>query len=407
MSDGRIRVLHVVQNLNYGGLERLIAELFRGANSARFDMHVLALEYLGRFSKELPAAAGVHLAPRMSRWSLLWPRALVRTIRRVGPDVVHTHSGVWYKASLAARMAQVPVLLHTEHGRPYPERVHNRVIDGLAARRTDAVVAVSNALAERLARSLKIDPSRIRVLHNGVDTETFRPGRGDTVLRGVAGIPAGSPVLGSVGRLEPVKAYDVMIGAFAELRDRRRDPHPAHLVLVGDGSAREALERIVEARELGDAVHLVGWRDDIPDLLSGFTVFSLSSRSEGTSVSLLEAMAAGVCPVVTDVGGNSAVLGPGLRHRLVPPGDPGALASAWMTALDDPSRRRRDGRTARARVQDRYSLESMIARYQELYSETVGGAEWPSDVGEERGSSPIAGELGVDPGSTISGRNTS
>jgi glycosyltransferase involved in cell wall biosynthesis len=117
-------------------------------------------------------------------------------------------------------------------------------------------------------------------------------------------------------------------------------------------------------------VRFLGWRDDVPALHAAFALFTMSSHSEGMSVSLLEAMAAGLCPVVTDVGGNRAVLGPALAHRLVAPANPLALAGAWESALADPARRAADGQAARQRVQQEFSVQTMVRRYEALYRES-------------------------------------
>src|SRR5262245_53582999 len=114
----KIRVLNIINNLNYDGMERMLADLVRRTDPSRLDKHVLALSYLGQFAKGLQDVATLHVADRMPRWSSLWPRRLARQIQQIAPDVVHTHSGVWYKASLAARLAGVRRLIHTEHGRP-------------------------------------------------------------------------------------------------------------------------------------------------------------------------------------------------------------------------------------------------------------------------------------------------
>ena len=151
-----IRVLHVVQNLHYGGMERVLTDIIQGADPACFESHVLCLQFAGRYAERLDGVATVHLAPRMSPWSMLRPVALTGAIRAIAPDVVHTHSGVWHKASLAARMAGVPRVVYTEHGRPKPDTLQGRILDGLAARRTDRVVAVSALLAEQLPLSLHV-----------------------------------------------------------------------------------------------------------------------------------------------------------------------------------------------------------------------------------------------------------
>jgi glycosyltransferase involved in cell wall biosynthesis len=128
---------------------------------------------------------------------------------------------------------------------------------------------------------------------------------------------------------------------------------------------------MIRERGIADGVHLLGWRDDVHSLHTAFTLFTMSSRSEGTSVSLLEAMSAGLCPVVTDVGGNGATLGAELAHRLVPAESPEALASAWRAALLDPSARAADAAMARARVQRDFGLDAMVRAYERLYAGEV------------------------------------
>ena len=374
---GRLRVLHVVQNLNYGGMERLIADIVRRSDHDRFDMHVLALQYLGRFAEGLESSAGgLHRAPPMSRLSLLRPHRLARTIAAIAPDVVHTHSGVWYKASRAARMAGVRGVLHTDHGRPEHTPRLDLVLDRRAARRCDVVVAVSRELAGRLERAVVDRPDRLRVIPNGVDTEEHRPRPGETALAAEPGIEAERTVIGSIGRLEPVKGYDVMVRAFAHLVHTLRPAQRPALVIAGDGRERTRLESLARALDVAGNVFLLGWRDDVAALHATFDLFSMASHSEGTSVSLLEAMSAGLCPVVTAVGGNPTVLGQTLAHRLVPAADPGALAAAWAAALADPAARLRDGRAARQRVLDAYDVDRMVEAYEELYEE-VGATARP------------------------------
>jgi glycosyltransferase involved in cell wall biosynthesis len=279
------------------------------------------------------------------------------------------HSGVWYKVSLAARKAGVPRLLFTEHGRAQEERWLARALDRRAAARTDVVVAVSDAVAKRLQNGIVPPGTRLMVVENGVDTALHVP-RADTgLLRAALGLAPEVPIIGSVGRLEQIKGYDVMIEAFALLRQTWAGGPSPVLVVGGDGSERDRCRQMAAARGMADAVFLLGWRDDIHDLHSAFTLFTMSSRSEGTSVSLLEAMSAGLCPVITDVGGNAVVLGPGLHHRLVPTESPRELAEAWKVALLDREARTRDGAIARQRVQERFSLAQMVRAYEELYSE--------------------------------------
>lgn len=362
-----IRVLHIIQNLNYGGMERLVGDIVRGIDPQEFESHILPLQYVGRFGTGLSDAATIHTPPRIARWSMLWPSDLAAVITRISPDVVHSHSGVWYKASLAARMARVSRIVHTEHGRQLPDPRVARTLDHLAARRTSTAVAVSSSVAQILEQHVVRGRCPIEVVLNGVDVNRFNPHSDTGKLRRELQLAPSTPIIGSIGRLEPIKGYDVMIAAFAQLvkhTDLGVDPV---LVIAGDGSERTNLEARIQAHGLGSHVHLLGWRDDVQDLLSAFTCFTMSSRSEGTSVSLLEAMSCGLCPVVTDVGGNRAVLGDRLDHLLVPSGSPDALAAVWANVLTHDEERTTDGSAARQRVIDQYSGDAMLQSYARVY----------------------------------------
>ena len=367
MTPRRRRILQVVNNLNYGGMERVVGEIARRIDPSRFESHVLALGYIGHFGEDLDGFATVHVANPMRRWSMLYPDVLAEQLSRIAPDVIHMHSGVWYKTSRAASLAGVPYQIYTDHGRQNPDPWLNKAIDRRASMATDVIVCVSEPLGRHLAK-IVTDPSRIRVIPNGVDTDRYVPKRDDGAFRAELGIAGDVPVVGSIGRLEAVKGYEVLVAAFARLRAGFSDTAGPVLVIVGDGSQRALLERSAAALGISDSVRFMGWRSDIESVSRAFTVFAMSSHSEGTSVSLLEAMSSGLCPVVTDVGGNAAVLGPDLRHRLVPPADPQALASALSAALLDCHARECDSQIARDRIVEHFGLDSMVKRYEELYS---------------------------------------
>jgi len=343
-----------------------MGDLVRGLDRDEFESHILVLQFVGRFGQGLTDVATLHQAPRMSRLSLVRPAALASTIREVAPDVVHAHSGVWYKAALAARMSGVRRVIYTEHGRRMPDPWHARAMDHLASRRTDVAVGVSTNVGNAL-ENIVAGGCSVRVILNGVDTSVFRRTPDTGHLRAELGVGPETPILGSIGRLEPIKGYDVMIEAFAQFVLREGPARAARLVIAGDGSTRDALRRRIAELGIEQRVHLLGWRDDTMRILSALQLFTMSSRSEGTSISLLEAMSSGICPVVTNVGGNSAVLGPELAHRLVPSEQPAALASAWAEALGDARRRDEDSRTARERVLSSHSASAMVRAYEAVY----------------------------------------
>jgi len=243
----------------------------------------------------------------------------------------------------------------------------HRIVDGMGARRTDIVVAVSAELKEELQGRVFVPEGRLVVVANGIDAEHIRP-RGDPgTIRRELGIAEDAPVIGSIGRFYPVKGYDVVLHAHARLLHEWSSlPRPV-LVLAGDGWERDALERLATELGIASDTRFLGWRDDTIELLATFSIFTMGSRSEGTSMSLLEAMSSGLCPVVTNVGGNSAVLGDTLAHRLVPSENPDALAAAWRDALADASIRQRDAAAARSRVLHRFTTAAMVRGYEALY----------------------------------------
>ncbi len=347
-------------------MERVLAEIVRGIDAERFESHVLCLEFLGRFADGLEDVASLHVVDPEGPGPMLRPRALTRQIALIAPDVVHTHSGVWFKASLAARRAGIRRVVHTEHGRGKPDPAVHRLIDGLAARRTDIVVAVSEALAHELPSTLWVSRDRVALIRNGIDTASFLPRPDTGEIRRELGLAANVPVIGSIGRLNPIKGYDVMIEAFARLRDLSPNTN-AVLVLAGEGSQRAALAALVEARRLSGRVHFLGWRDDVHALHATFQLFTMSSHSEGTSISLLEAMSAGLPPIVTDVGGNAAVLGSSLSRSLVAPNDPAALARRWAEFLESTDLRARTGAVARERVAKSFGRDAMARAYERVY----------------------------------------
>lgn len=363
----RLRVLQAVLDLESGGLERMVASLMRSLPRSDFETHLLALNFLGRHASGLEEVGPVHVVRSRAGASLLWPRALTRAIREIAPDVVHTHSGVWFKVSLAARRAGVPRLVHTDHGRLNPDPLSYRIADHFASRRTDVVVAVSEALGAQMRRTVVGSAWPITVIPNGIDTAEFSRDRTAPGWKVRHGIDPDRPVLVTVGRLDAIKCYDVMLRAFSQVVQAGTGGLPPILVVAGDGPEEAHLKGLAQELRLGDAVRWLGWTDDVRDLLADAAAFTLSSRSEGTSMSLLEAMSLGVCPVVTNVGGNPAVLGSVLAHRLVPSGDVAGLADAYRRVLEREGERREDAAQARRRVEEAFSLGAMVRAYASIY----------------------------------------
>ena len=362
-----IRVAYLIPGLDYGGMEKVLHDLTRALPPRGFEVHVVVVAGIfGRFGEGLDEVATLHQVPAQSKFSLIHPSQLIAVLNKIAPDIVHSHAGVWLKAGRAARLAGVPVVVHTEHGRRVPDRLIDRLLDKLASRSSDLVIAVSEALGDVLRRHVVHDERRLRVITNGGDVDRLRPPSDASALRQHLGIPPGPPVIGSIGRLQPVKNYQLALRAFARIQKLDSVPLPL-LVLVGDGSERSMLEELARTLGIAGRVRFLGWRNEVENLYGAFDLFTLTSRSEGTSISLLEAMSTGLCPVVTDVGGNRGVLGPDLASLLVPSDDDVALAETWRRHLFDSELRAEMARRARVRIQTAFSLERMVEDHIGIY----------------------------------------
>jgi glycosyltransferase involved in cell wall biosynthesis len=297
---------------------------------------------------------------------MLLPLGLARDSRSTRPDVVHLYSGAWYKGALAARLAGVSRVVYTEHGLREDDSGMAQLLFRVAARLTTDLTAVSMPLRDHLVRVTGVPADRVRAIENGVDVELFSPGEPPAGLRASLGIPANAAVVGSVGRLEAVKAYDLLIRVVAAV-PVTTDGRQVHLVLCGAGSLGDSLAAL--ARDLGvaDRVHFAGWTDRPLMFYRLFDVFALSSRSEGAPMSLMEAMATGTAPVVSDVGAIASILGPALQGQLVAPGDAVALARTLQRTLSSADRCRSIGLQARSEIVRRHSFRRMIAEYEALY----------------------------------------
>lgn len=370
MTETRLTLVHVVLEMGIGGLQRLITDTTLAMDPRQFTVEVICLDELGCFADMLRARGiRVTLLSRKEGRLALFPWRLARLLRERRADVVHMHPGTLIFGAIAARLAGVAAAVYTEHGRALPESRMRLFEDRVSGVLIDRIIAVSADLADYLARVVRLPRRKIVLVTNGIPVDSFARGDASVRLRAELGLPAGVPVLGTVARLDAVKDQRTMLEAFALLRLRHPD---ARLLMVGEGPMRPELESYIAAEDLGGAVLMTGQRNDIPALVSLMDVFILSSLSEGTSISLLEAMASGVTPVVTRVGGNPAVVTHGVDGLLVEPRDAPGLAEALGDLVTDARRRRTLGDAARAKVRASYGIETMVSRYVQIYREILG-----------------------------------
>ena len=368
-----LRVTHIVFDLDGGGMETLVAAMAEHWHDAGIALSVITLSgRVGRVGEGVRPLVEQFHVPRLAPGvSMLSPNSLVRALRATGADVVHLHTGAWLKGAYAATLAGVRRVIYTEHGREHHDPPLARFQDRVASRcthRRSCVVAVSDRLRAYASARWEFDLDRTVTIPNGVDTAVFFSGHLEaTRFAPRQGIPDNALVLGSVGRLEPVKGYSRLVAVYAQLREMDFG-RPLVLVIFGDGTDRAAIERDVDRLGVRDGVRMPGWTERSADAYRLFDVFAMTSHSEGMSVSLMEAMACGVCPVVTDVGSNADVMGAALRSNLVGDDDMHRFVDIAGDFLRSAQRRRAAGETARAHAKQHHSFDRMIGdSHERLY----------------------------------------
>ncbi|MDD4869225.1 MAG: glycosyltransferase [Kiritimatiellae bacterium] len=411
--------MHLVTSLNYGGLETIVVDLAEMLNRKNLGgCTIYCLDVPKELAKEVNICPVEYLSADRSKFP--WDVDAVRKLRQQLlvsnsklPDkqktegknqtsnisksvILHAHNmAAWQYAVLASFGTGVKVV-YTQHGANIHNRgLKNRLRSIVLSWFTDRIVAVSTDTAGAMVKEQGIPRRRIKIIKNGIDIERFseREPRINTDKHGWKknlGIPEDSLIIGSVGRLDHVKGYDVLISAFATLVKRRdagyrsqvtgdesdapsipptnRPTDSPFLLLVGDGPEYDNLKRQAKELNIDKQVIFAGCQKSVREYLRLMDVFVLPSRSEGISIALLEACACGLPVVVTDVGGNTEVIEDDKTGVVVASDDINALGAAISRLYTDESLRRRMGEAACKHIGDRFSLDATLAEYKTIYS---------------------------------------
>ena len=371
-----MKVLHIVGDSKFGGGAVVIVQLARLAVDLGWETQVLTTDPI--FQSELRereiGIVDLDVIRREIRPTRdlagLW--RLVGFLRRNRYTIVHTHtSKAGIMGRLAARLAGVPVVVHTAHGFAFHERSPRSVVwlcaqaERIAGIWCDRIITVS-----RFHRSWAIElgiakTPKVIAIPNGIPPERVRPDRDRLAIRSLLGVAPDELVILSAGRLAPQKGLEYLMEALPVLE--RQLPQPFSVWLAGEGPLEAKLRALAAVQARSGRVRFLGFREDIGNLLEGADLIVLPTLREGLSIALIEAMAAGKPVIATSIGSNCELTGNGAAGLLVPPEDPAALATAIRELAVHPERADQLGQEARRRYLSFYTLDQMLDRYKQEY----------------------------------------
>lgn len=371
------KIVHLTHSMEIGGTEQVIMQLVRGLDSARFTNVITCIDgsigEMGRILQQQDYT--IHSLSRNDGFD----KDLIKEIRTIlkaeQADIIHCHQYTPYCYGALAAVGLPTKVVFTEHGRFYPDVYtwKRRVVNQLLARLTDAIVSISEATRQALIEFEWLPAKQISVIYNGMtlDTDTANAAEARRAINAISPgfVSEGDVVIGTVARLDSIKNHALMIRTITRLYKN----HPnCRLVIVGDGPERKNLEKLVEELEINDAVLFTGFKNNTPDYIDSFDIFLLTSDSEGTSMTLLEAMAFATPCIVTRVGGNPELIQHDKNGLLIDRNSDDQLYNAIESLLAN----RQTGLTLGAQARDdfdsRFELRHMIKGYDELYARLTG-----------------------------------
>lgn len=373
MFGKKTRILHIIESGGPGGAETVLLNIVNHLDRSKYHS-IVALLRRGWLQKMLKKNSISTILLNSDRsYDVGFLLRLWRTIKEHRIDLVHSHlPDINLYSCLAGFAAGVPVVT-TYHGRITsrrksisPDGLKYSLIRKLSTR----IVAVSDWLKDDLVQSAGFPPRRLKRIYNGVDWKRFDPAFDSLAKRKELQIASDEKVVGMVANLRPAKAYQYFVRAAAIIAE---NAPKVKFLIIGEEEdrLRERVTKEVEALGLADKVILLGFREDVPELLRLLDVFVLSSVSEGLSIATIEAMAAGVPVVVTRSGGPQELVVDGRTGFLVPPKDQRSLAERTLLLLNNRKLATSMGKEAQAQVRTKFSTDMMIGNYETLYQECL------------------------------------
>lgn len=375
---GPVLIAHVIHRLAMGGLENGLINLLNHGLAQRYRHAIICMTDFSDFRQRI-ASPDVQVFALHRKEGRDWgaQRRLFELIRRLKPAIVHSRGLSGLDSMLPAMLSGVPARIHGEHGRDvgdldgsnrkaqWVRRLHRPMINHY--------IALSKDLETYLEAKIGVPQQRITQIYNGVNCNEFHPALGEREPLPEPGFaPNGTFVIGTVGRMQAVKDQITLTRAFIHLASLLPiEKSRLRLVMAGDGPLLATCSDLLVMAGLRHLAWLPGARDDVAIIMRGLNLFVLPSLAEGISNTILEAMASGLPVVATAVGGNPELIETGVTGELVPAANPIALAEAIAPYVLEPERAKQQGRASRRRAESRFSMESMVNSYVQVYDRVL------------------------------------
>ncbi|NOG82704.1 MAG: glycosyltransferase [Planctomycetes bacterium] len=361
------RIAHVTFDMRIGGAEQVIYNLIENTNQTQYDLSVLCLEpSIGPFGRKLQENGyEVVSFNRRPGFDITLISQIHDHITKNNIDILHCHQYTPYIYGLFASFFTGANIIFTEHGRFYPDkRSFKRVLlNPILNIFTDYVTAISSATRNALIEFENFPGKKVKIVYNGIDGSPYMAPV-DKGVRESLGINQKDYILGTVARLDPIKNHKMMIKALGRVKKEYPD---THLIIVGDGPEMECLKSFTTSLGLSSNVIFTGFKEDVYNYMKIFDLFLLTSFSEGTAMTLLEAMVSGIPCIATEVGGNPEIVNDTETGFIVPNDDEQALSEKILVLLRDKALQKEMGLAGRNRFKEKFTVDKMVTPYEEMY----------------------------------------
>ncbi len=367
----KIKILHVTYDMAIGGTEQVIRQLVENTDPEKFEVAILCLENnIGDIGQEL-IKQGIKVSKlnRQEGFDFSLLRAIRQFIRANQIDILHCHQYTPYSYGILASFFTAVKVIFTEHGRFYPDSSSwkRRIINPVLAMVTDRITSISEATREALIRYEFLPGKQIQVIYNGI-ADLSKNTYDVLTLRNELGLDENNIVLGTISRLDPIKNHQMMLSAFKSVEVQYSE---ARLLIVGDGPLMQELKQQCEQLDIVNKVIFTGFIIEPQKLLKIMDIFLLPSLSEGTSMTLLEAMSFSKPCIVTDVGGNPEIVKNEETGLIIPSGDVNALTKSCLDLINNKQKQITLGQNGRERYKKSFTVTNMIAEFEALYGSVL------------------------------------